>query len=184
MKKILTAFTIIIITACNKQPIANFTTDKTEYEAGETINFKNTSQNGSTYIWTFPTGQSTSENPAYQISPTRGQGEIIINLQATSKNGKKSDQSERTLKVIPSANITFWSCQSCFGNPPIRVTINGVTKDITASYISNPPACGAPNCASFALVSGTYLYTATDNNGYSTNGNVVLAKGECRMISL
>ena len=96
MKKITKFLAIIIaaatISSCQKTPVTSFTTDKTEYVAGETIKLTNTTTNGETYKWTFPDGTTgTIENYDYKLNDTDPDATLTFKLAAYSKNSKKNE---------------------------------------------------------------------------------------------
>lgn len=72
----------------------SFTIDKTDGEIGETITFTNTSKYGSSYVWDFGDGNSSSiENPTHMYS-NAGEFEIILTA-----NGEEGSASKK--KSIP-----------------------------------------------------------------------------------
>jgi hypothetical protein len=93
---------IIVISACQKQPAATFTTDKTEYYAGDTIHLTNTSENGHSYIWTMPNGSTqTTENAFYVVDTSVLYEKLTFQLEAISKHQrKKTIVTKQVLAVI------------------------------------------------------------------------------------
>ncbi len=188
MKKINYLITLLILSvtfsSCQKTPEASFTTDKTEYVAGETIKLTNTTINGSEYKWTFPDGQTgTVENYDYTTNDTDPSASLTFKLQATSKNGKKTDEATKTVNLkAAEGDVVFWQ-QVGSGFGATVVSLNGVTSNITSEY-SSAPDCGASGCAVFnGLKVGSYNYTATD--GSSTwSGSALVTKGTCLKIKL
>ena len=76
-----------------------------------------------------------------------------------------------------SGSITFWTNSTAHGF--INVSLRGVQKQITNSYLSEI-SCGAAGCATFEDVpDGTYAYYATASNGDTWSGNVTLNKKNC-----
>lgn len=69
---------------------------------------------------------------------------------------------------------------STFSGYQITVNIAGQTKTITKYYVGNAPYCGASGCATFALNTGTYYYTAEEAyTGDQWNGYVEVIKNKC-----
>ena len=63
IKSLLIATAVILLTSCQKQPSADFSTDKSEYIAGDVVKLTNSSTDGSSYKWIMPDGQTnTSTN--------------------------------------------------------------------------------------------------------------------------
>lgn len=74
---------------------------------GDTVHFTNTSQNGSTYQWSFGLGQGTSanENPSYVFTTP---GTYTIKLVAGNPNTcNKFDTAEHTVTVYPKPTASF-----------------------------------------------------------------------------
>jgi PKD repeat protein len=91
--------------------VADFTTDKTEYTAGETIHFTNTSENGDSYLWTDPNGKTfTTENLDYTIDINEHSGIKTFKLDVFSKNKKKTSTVLKNINfkqgILPT---DFWS---------------------------------------------------------------------------
>ena len=95
---------IILISGCRKQPTSEFTTDKSEYSAGETVTFSNYSKDAKKCEWTVtsPNGSIVNiegERPIYKI-PTLGQdGNYTITLNTFSKKNKKTSSSYKSVLV-------------------------------------------------------------------------------------
>jgi len=84
--------TCIFYTACQKKPEASFTTDKTEYYAGDTIHLISTSQNAHSYIWTTPDGSIfTTQNTDYIVNANTLYDSLQFKIEVFSKNKKKSN---------------------------------------------------------------------------------------------
>ena len=99
-KLIAVSMLAISITSCQKTPEASFTTDKSEYVAGETINLTNTTLNGKTYKWTFPDGQTgSSESYAFETNDNDPAGTLTFRLEAFSSNGKKTDEVSKSVNI-------------------------------------------------------------------------------------
>ncbi len=114
-----TLITLIIaslfLASCQKQPVASFTTDKTEYYAGDTIHLTNTSEHGHIYIWTMPDGsKQTTENAYYVVDTSVQYEKLTFQLEADSKHErKKAFALKQVLAVVkPKLGINTYS----FGN--------------------------------------------------------------------
>jgi len=67
--------------------------------------------------------------------------------------------------------------------PNATVSINGQSSIISSYFTGGAPACGASGCANFALLPGTYNYTATSSTA-SWNGSVVVSGSNCAPVLL
>ncbi len=184
MKKLLfiaLVLTSIILSSCQKQPTANFTFDKTTYNAGETVVITNASIDAHHYEWTFPGDQTSSEvNPSYQI-PMSASGILSFTLVASSRDGQLTSTLTKSINVIPkTGNAVFWQSES-YDN--ITVSLDGYTENIVDKRTTEP-ACGATDCANFTdLVLGDHNYTATDGN-YQWQGVVTITENGCTRVKL
>ena len=99
---IIIGFLILLgIGGCDKEPTASFTTDKSEYIAGDVVHMTNTSTNGYSFLWTLPNGStSTSSNVDYLIDTSAGFATLNFTLQASDKDGDKNMVS-KSVSVIP-----------------------------------------------------------------------------------
>ena len=89
---------LFLFAACQRQPTANFTTDKTEYQAGDTVHLKNSSEYGKHFIWTMPDGSTqTTTDATYIIPDTTLYSNFTFKLQALSSKEKKSNEKSVTV---------------------------------------------------------------------------------------
>jgi hypothetical protein len=174
----------IAFTSCQKQPEASFTTDKNEYVAGETVRLTNTSINASTYRWTFPDGTTgTAVNYDYVTDPNQSDGKLNFKLEAFSKNGKKVDETSKTVNIkAATGNAVFWQrVGSGYGITVVR--LNGLSSNITSEYYSSPD-CGTSGNAVFnGLKVGTYNWSASDGT-YNWSGTITITKDGCTSVEL
>ena len=183
-KLIAVSMLAITITSCQKTPEASFTTDKSEYVAGETIKLTNTTLNGSTYKWTFPDGQTgSSESYEYKTNDNNPAATLTFRLEAFSSNGKKTDEDSKSVKLkAAEGDCVFWQ-EFGSGHDVTVVSLNNVSSNITEEKASSP-SCGASGCAVFnGLKVGTYNYSASDGNT-SWTGTVTITKNTCSKIKL
>lgn len=191
MKKVNTILIIAVLTAlvfssCQKQPQADFTTDKTTYVAGETVKLTNTSIDADHYKWTMPDGQtSTSADVDYTTNVNSAAGTLNFKLEAFSKNGNKTDEASRSVTLqAATGDVTFYNEYA--GTYRIQVTI-GTQSKIINSDNSTSPGCNATGCANFSLTSGTYSYSAVDLDwtpAGSWTGTVDVTANGCTTIKL
>ncbi|MBA3986732.1 MAG: hypothetical protein H0X63_09225 [Flavobacteriales bacterium] len=188
---------VFTFSSCTKQPTANFTTDKDTYTAGETIKCTNTSTNGTTYLWTFDSKTYTEKDPSIVIPASANDQTVSLKLIATSKNGKKTDETSKSITIkAATGGATYWVSESHYNNTnmqnvQIKVTLNGVEKMITTPYATAPP-CNAAGCANFTDVkAGTYPYQVEikeDDGGvittFTVSGNVTISAGICHVLEI
>jgi PKD repeat protein len=173
----ITLFTV----ACNKQPTAAFTTDKTVYEAGETVKLVNKSTNAESYIWTLPNGQVTTPDASFTLDEYQS-GNFTFRLSAFSKKDKKVSQAEQQITVNPSSKgaVVFWLSTSSPNSTPMSILLNGVGSQQINEKISGTPDCNNTSCAVFkGLTPGSY-------NWYSgfMSGVVTIAAGTCLKVKI
>ena len=130
-----------LFSSCEKKADADFSTDKTEYVAGETVKLTNTSKSGSSFVWIMPNGEDeTTKNAEYIIPLNQGFDQISFNLTAKSKAHCKRDSKTISVNVIPSS---WW-------------TISSTSSTISATYI--PYQVNDVNYSTFYRVDCTYKY--------------------------
>jgi len=176
----------IFFTACQKEPSADFTTDKTTYIAGETVILNNTSIDADSYEWTMPDSQtSSSKNVSFITDATGSGGSLNFKLTAYSKNQKKSDNASKSVTLQAAiGKATFWNKYA--ESYRIQVTI-GTQGEIINSNNTISPGCDAFNCANFELQPGTYSYTAIDLDwtpAGTWTGTIVINPAGCTTIEL
>ncbi|MES2836413.1 MAG: hypothetical protein V4667_02730 [Bacteroidota bacterium] len=100
LKTIFVIISILLITSCQKELNTSFTTDKTEYYQGDTVNLTNTTENGNSYIWTMPDGQTvTTENANYIIDTKQKPGVVTFKLESFSKREKQRNTISHSINV-------------------------------------------------------------------------------------
>lgn len=101
---------LLLIIGCKKkekeedkeetQPVASFTTDKAEYDGGETIILTSTSQNAGSVKWILPNGTTSNDKVvSFVTSTTVIDMELPVTLHATSPKGTKTDYVIKNIKV-------------------------------------------------------------------------------------
>ncbi len=94
---LLSALFILILSSCNKRPLADFTMDDETPEPNQVIHFTSTSLDGHSYEWNFGDGgTSTAENPAHIFTEA---GSYFIELTVHNKKDKKSDTHSKYIEV-------------------------------------------------------------------------------------
>jgi hypothetical protein len=173
----------LLFSSCNKQPTADFTTDKTEYSAGDVVKLTNKSLDAKSYKWIFPDGQtSASPNVDYTLASNITPGVYSIKLEAISKKGNKKSEASKSITVNAAAGqLTVWTSNSSVN--PITVKINNVTLGTITLYYTSNPGCGANGCVTANLNTGVYTISATDGT-YTWNGTTTITKNTCSTFQL
>jgi len=113
---ILPAITIalFLLTMCEKSPIASFTHSSDSYEAGDTIHFKNTSDDADAFEWDFGDGSTVSvdKNPWHIYYAV---GNYVVTLTAENENGTDADNQSVTIK--DPTILGFYITQDTTENP-------------------------------------------------------------------
>jgi hypothetical protein len=180
--KAILALCLLGLTTCTKQPTASFTTDKTEYFAGEMISLSNTSANADAYVWTFPNGKTSGQQDAsFGLTDTARAGDYTFTLKATNK-GKKSATASQTVKVkAVTGNLTAWTSNNSVGQ--ITVQVDGVYAGTISNYYQFAPFCNAPGCVNTQLKVGVHTVTAVYASS-SSSGTVNIKKNTCTVFEL
>ncbi|MBU0766105.1 MAG: PKD domain-containing protein, partial [Bacteroidetes bacterium] len=95
----------LCLSACKKQPTADFNVSATTVTAGNPVDFTNKSEDAASYMWDFGDGQtSTAESPTHVYATA---GNYTVTLTAYSEKEKKSDNAGKTIVVEPDYSITI-----------------------------------------------------------------------------
>lgn len=180
---ILTLCCGLFFISCNKQPSADFSTDKTEYSAGDVVKCTNKSLTSKSYKWTFPDGQtSASTNVDYTLDPNTPAGVYSIKLQAISKKGNKTSDATKSFTVKDAiGQITIWTSNSAVN--PITVKVDNVSLGTITLYYNSSPGCSANGCVTANLTVGTHTITATDGT-LNWNTTTMIVKNSCKVLEL
>ncbi len=167
-----------LLAACQKQPEAGFTSDKTDYLSGETVHLTNSSKDADHYVWSLPDGTTSDLKDIDWTISNSFTGSQKFSLTAFSRNSKLNNSASLSINVSsPSGSAIFWQITGS-GYGTTTVTTNGNTSVITSEYPS-APNCGASGCAVFNnWVVGSYTYSATDGTN-SWNGSFTIQKDVC-----
>ena len=182
IKTLLFGIVMISFIACEKQPIADFRTDDSEYTAGDVVILTNLSTDASKYKWTMPDGETqTSKDASYKINENNKDGIITFKLEVFSESGNKRDEAYKNVKVkAATGNVTFW--YNSFGTTA-TVEINDKVGYITKWFTTYDPDCGSDGCANFTLPIGNYNYNAFSSY-HTWHGSVTVLKNGCSRICL
>jgi hypothetical protein len=168
----------VLFSACiGCGPKASFTTDKTVYDAGESVRLMNTSRNAVRFRW-FETDSlfSTEREPVINL-PERVSGERNIRLEAISRNGNYAECSRSFSTTVPSGTLSVWSSVYNFTQVyAIGKHVNYIGS-ITRSYPSYP-GCFAEGCVTIRLFCDTYSITAGSGTA-AINGTVAVTRDAC-----
>ncbi len=94
------ALSFIVLLGCDKEPGANFTTDKDTYTAGETIHCKDASANAHSWKWTTPDGKTfTTQNIDFPLDSDDLGGTKTFTLEVFDKDGDETSTISKSVKV-------------------------------------------------------------------------------------
>lgn len=123
-----------------------------------------------TYTWDFGDGESsTSPKPSHRF---KDPGEYGVSVTVANDAGSST---ETTVIEVdePDADLYFWTQTNANGS--IQVTINGITKFVSAFHAQFPGCQRGTGTAEFIdLPYGTYSYTAVAQSGKEWSGMVTL----------
>ncbi|MCA0234151.1 MAG: PKD domain-containing protein [Bacteroidetes bacterium] len=178
--------TVINIINIPVKPVARFepifvVVDRT----GATYSFKNTTQNASSYNWSFGDGGSSSDaSPVYKYKQN-GVYDVVL----TAKGDGGTDTFKQTVRIsnIPTTgNFMFWTRIGDMGN--ITINVAGSQAGIITVYqtSSDSPLCNAQGFVTLTLPEGTYSYTAKSQGLFPLNwsGTFQVINGTCRTLQL
>ncbi|MFA6126807.1 MAG: PKD domain-containing protein [Bacteroidales bacterium] len=94
---------ILLISGCQKEPVADFTMDREIFKMDEVITFTNQSKSAKEFVWDFGDSKtSVEENPRHTYTSA---GEFTITLTATGGGG--TNTMTKTISVLPNLS-GFW----------------------------------------------------------------------------
>jgi PKD repeat protein len=111
---------VIVFASCQKQPTANFNTDKSIYYASETVHITDASTNAHHWQWTMPNGTSNinSKKADYTIPADDLGGNETFNLKVTSRYNSLNSSISKSVRVS----------QQIYGSDYYSSTYNPTTK--------------------------------------------------------
>ena len=196
MKNILILLLAVLFVNCKKEseivteslPVANFTTDKAEYDAGDVMILTNTSSNADNVRFTLPNG-TTSRNASvsYSIDPLIGNVNLIVKLEAISKSGAKSDYIIKGIHINPGKGIlTLYSSFRQATNVQISIDGNAVANANLDYTLGMPSDCNQSGYSSYTVVAGVhslyYSYYSGTQYFYGTK-SFTMTTGGCEIIN-
>lgn len=125
MKFILIGIIIsIMIPSCDKEPTANFTTEKDTCYAGQSIHLTNTSINAESWKWTMPNGQVITTNNIDYLVDSMDLGGTSKTFTLEVKNGSKTSSIAKSVYVSqPIYSSDFYSYDSLSFKPDIKYSL-------------------------------------------------------------
>lgn len=129
-----------------KVPVASFSSDKSTYTAGETINLTSTCADAATIRWTLPDGTtSNAASVSYQTDAKLDDTKLNFRLDAISKSGLKSDYTVKGISVnaIKGSIVLYYSSSFSGGQFVTSVSIDGMLYGtVSVPNTPDPPTCG------------------------------------------
>lgn len=196
MKNNLILLLAVLFITCKKEseivteslPVANFTTDKAEYDAGDVMILTNTSSNADNVRFTLPNG-TTSRNASvsYSIDPLIGNVNLIVKLEAISKSGTKSDYVIKGIHINPGKGIlTLYSSFRQATNVQISIDGNAVANANLDYTLGMPSSCNQSGYSSYTVIAGVhslyYSYLSGTQYFYGTK-SFTMTTGGCEIIN-
>lgn len=186
-KKIMAAamlFAGMFLASCSKTPTADFTLDKSEYTAGETVKCTNKSQSATAYKWMFPDGQtSANTNVNYILNENTPAGTYTIKLEAKNNKGK-TDEGQKSFSVkAATGQLTVWTSRTSANGGQINVKIDNAAYGSVTQYYNSVPSCGSNGCVTANLSVGSHSIYATDG-ALEWNGTINVQKDKCSTFQL
>ena len=185
----------VLIASCSKQPVANFTTDKDTYTAGESIVCSNTSEDAVVYDWEYlsaSSGQTITEqiigdHDSIKIETTNayGNGEFEIKLTVTNEKRDNTDEITKTVNIIAATgSVTFYTKIQTHVDE-IEVTINGEIKTLTKQF-EETADCNEDGAVYFEdLAVGVLMYSVYHKIIKVTKTyNILILKDNCQRIEV
>ncbi len=129
-----------------------------------TATFTNTTMNGTSYLWTFGDGSSSTQaNPSHTYAED---GTYTVILAATNNCGTTIIENSVTIVTVPVAAFTFNSSMGC---APLTVVFNNTSSSNSTSFSwvfegGTPPTSTDANPVVTWNTPGVYLVTLTASN--------------------
>ncbi|MEI7596653.1 MAG: hypothetical protein WCK02_12960 [Bacteroidota bacterium] len=162
MKKIYFILFSVIALSCTKEPVADFTTNKSVYDEGDLVVCTNTSQDASTYEWGSLLSNGNEKDFSFFLLPN--QISATIEMIAYSDNLKKSDYISKTitirLKCEKNNTGTYYFKNSTSGILTIKID-GGAGFNVLSGQ----------NSQTLTLSAGVHSYYVVDNNYHTWQGN-------------
>jgi PKD repeat protein len=164
------------------KPIADFSII---YGENGFVSFTNSSNNATSYQWSFGNGQtSTAQSPSVNYSAN---GNYSVTLTAKNSNGENTvvkTASVSSIFVPTTGQVVFWSQI----NKSIKIYVNGTFRGLITKYMTanTPPSCGQEGFVSVTLPQGAYSFTAETDEFFSSkwSGTINVTNGQCRTLQL
>jgi PKD repeat protein len=99
--KVITSFIVtgFILASCNVKPAADFTFDKTSYNAGDVVHCKNTSTDAASYEWSYDGQTLGTKDLDITLVPGTATGIHTVKLTAFSLKGNKTSVASKNFTV-------------------------------------------------------------------------------------
>ena len=184
IKKYLQAFLIFLVltelfTACAKEPVSDFSTNKEEYLAGDTVVLTNNSSDAESCKWIIPGGEMSSRDAKFKLDPELNDGTITITLESYSRNNKKVSKSTKTIPVFASGQITFRSSSSGF---PKIIYVDDVRVGSISKEFDPQTGCELGSCFTTLIKVGPHNIKSA--GGGAGTGGITIAKGDKAVYNL
>jgi hypothetical protein len=174
--------------AAEKLPSADFTFDKAQYNAGETINLTNTSSDATSFRWTLPNGTtSKSKDLSYPTSIYMGDALLQFKLEAFSKSGFKSDYTVQQIYIVATkGKLVLYRFSNWQYNPAnYTLMIDGNNYGlVNIPYSTIVPTCNQEGYTTVELNVGNHVVTVTEGSFNTWNKTIEIKPSECNTVAI
>lgn len=164
-------------------PSADFSFDKTEYGAFETITLSNTSSNASTFRWTLPDGTtSKSKDLVYALGDT-DDGSLLFKLEAISQSGMLLDYSTKKVSIKSgTGQVVFYS--NNFYEERTLIIDNGPEIKVNLATYVQSASCGQSGCYTMNIKKGFHTVKWYPAAGFNDTKNFTVTTNGCVSVGL
>ncbi len=172
---------ILLISSCNKLPVADFTTNQGEYSAGDKVQLTNKSENAKSYIWTLPDGTTRKEENVTFTTNSSMIGNRLIKLEAFSKNGTKSNYAVKAITIkTATGKLVLYDGQSYPGS--VTIYVDGQYHTQT-TFPTGPtvPTCDQAGYPTVSLTEGSHVVQVSGPSTWTKT--VIINANKCTVSS-
>ncbi len=198
MKKLLSlSLLLFLFSTCKKDavtevaeekvPVADFSSNKPDYNLGETIELTNASVDAETIRWTLPDGTTSKANTvSYPTSESNVVKSLDFKLEATSKSGIKTDYIVKKIYVKPPIGKLLISQTNWPNGIAGELTIGSEFKgevNLKSAIGSDVLNCENQNYLIFDVPIGITTVIFTDKiNGFPHTRTIYISKVNCNKL--
>ncbi|MES2131821.1 MAG: hypothetical protein V4506_05680 [Bacteroidota bacterium] len=171
----------LFLSACQKKPVASFTTDKDSYLRTQRVYLTSTSTDAYSLVWIVkgPESYENRSSEQYFSFDAGSTGSYEISLSCYSKNGKLISKTSKTINVLSSeGSIVFYTNTAGSG---YQIYQNGTYIGNFVGTFFSVPNCGATGAVTYGANIGQYSFDITNNfSGTTKTYNIQIDGGVCK----